>query len=188
MIGAIMTNLVLSRRLRPVLILAAITLPFLATPGLAVPPGPALDAGGFRQVLEQQRGQVVLVNFWATWCQACLKEIPALLDLERQYHDRGLRLVAVSLDEPADYSAVLVPFLGKWFPTLRTYRRATPDMDGLVSVLDPAWNELLPTSYVLDRSGAVKLRIEGGKSAEDFAAAIRPWLDPAPATGRRATP
>ncbi len=165
-----------------------VVLPFLAAPGMAAPPAPALDAGQFRQVLEKQQGQVVLVNFWATWCRACLKEIPALLDLERQYHDRGFRLVAVSLDEPGDYAGVVAPFLDKWFPELATYRRSTADMDALVSVLDPAWNELLPTSYVLDRAGTVRARIQGGKPADEFAAAIRPWLDQAVPTGRPTKP
>ncbi|GIK34193.1 MAG: hypothetical protein BroJett010_07520 [Gammaproteobacteria bacterium] len=173
--------------IRSGLIALALMLPLAAAPSIAAPPVPALDAGQFRQVLREQQGQVVLVNFWATWCRACLKEIPALLDLERQYHDRGFRLVAVSLDEPGDYAGVVAPFLDKWFPTLATYRRATADMDGLVSVLDPAWNELLPTSYVLDRAGAVRARIQGGKPVEEFAAAIRPWLDqePAPAAAHR---
>ncbi len=167
------------------LVFVAFVLSLLATPVMAAPPVPPLDAAGFRQVLEHQKGQVVLVNFWATWCQACLKEIPALLELQQQYRDKGFTLIAVSLDEPGDYAAVLAPFLQKWFPTLETYRRATPEMDGLVSVLDPAWNELLPTSYVLDRSGVVRTRIQGGKPIEDFAAAIRPWLDGQAAGSRR---
>ena len=44
------------------------------------------------------------------------------------------------------------PFLTKWFPSLRTLIRSSPDMDSMVSVLDPAWNEVLPTSYVVDRT------------------------------------
>jgi thiol-disulfide isomerase/thioredoxin len=137
----------------------------------------ALDASQFSRALQERRGAVVLVNFWATWCRACLKEIPALMDLEHRYRDQGLVLMYVSLDDPADYAGVVAPFLDKWFPGLPTYRRASPDLGDLVNVLDPAWNEVLPTSYVVDRDGRLRARIQGGQRVEEFIAAIRPWLD-----------
>jgi thiol-disulfide isomerase/thioredoxin len=135
-----------------------------------------IDATQFRAVLDQHRGQVVLVNFWATWCRPCLKEIPDLMALADKHRAEGLQLVAVSLDEPGDLQGVVLPFLEKWFPKFRTYARLTPGMDGMVSVVDPAWNELLPTSYVIDRAGKVRARIQGGKSGAEFEAAVVPVL------------
>jgi thiol-disulfide isomerase/thioredoxin len=135
-----------------------------------------IDAAQFRAVLAEQRGQVVLLNFWATWCRPCLKEIPELTALAGKYRAQGLRLVAVSLDEPGDLHTVVKPFLQKWFPDLQTYARLTPDMDGIVSVVDPAWNEVLPTSYVIDRKGIVRTLLQGGKSAAEFEAAVVPLL------------
>lgn len=133
----------------------------------------ALDPEGFAEILAAEQGKVVLINFWATWCRPCLKEIPDLLDLEERYRERGFRLIAVSLDEPGDR---ILSFVEKWFPALHSYQRTTHDMDEMVSVVDPAWNELFPTSYVLDRKGSVQARIQGGKSAAEFVAAIEPWL------------
>lgn len=135
-----------------------------------------LDATQFRAVLDEHRGEVVLVNFWATWCRPCLKEIPDLMALEKKHREQGLRLVAVSLDEPEDIDRVVMPFLTKWFPDFHTFIRLTPDMDAMVSVLDPAWNELLPTSYVLDRQGKVRARLQGGKPMAEFEAAVLPVL------------
>ncbi|MCK6371376.1 MAG: hypothetical protein L6Q83_08660, partial [Gammaproteobacteria bacterium] len=99
------------------------------------------------------------------------------LALENRYRDRGLRLVPVSLDEPADLDRSVLPFLRKWFPEFRSYLRLTPDMDGMVSVVDPAWNELLPTSYVIDRGGTVRVRLQGGKPRAAFEVEILPLLD-----------
>ncbi len=135
-----------------------------------------IDAAQLRQVLDSHRGQVVLLNFWATWCRPCLKEIPELTALAEQYREQGVRLVAVSLDEPGDLQGVVRPFMQKWFPAFTSYARLTPDMDSMVSVVDAAWNELLPTSYILDQTGKVSVRIQGGKPVAEFEAALRPLL------------
>jgi len=142
-----------------------------------------IDTGKLREVLASERGHVVLLNFWATWCRPCLKEIPELTALVEKHREHGLRMIAVSLDEPGDLEPVVRPFLQKWFPDFQTYLRLTPDMDGIVSVVDPAWNELLPTSYLLDREGVVRVRLQGGKSGAEFEAALLPLLD-IPSAGR----
>ena len=164
---------------RAIAVLLAVTLclPFAAArgEGAFTPVSPE----GLKAELAARQGQVVLVNFWATWCRPCLKEIPVLLELEKSLGPRGFALVLVSLDEPADRAAIVAPFLAKHFPDLRTFGRETRDMDGTVSVLDPAWNEVLPTSYVLGRDGQVATRLQGGKTAAQFEAAIVPLL-PAP--------
>jgi len=134
------------------------------------------DPAEFRAALDARRERVVLVNFWATWCRPCLKELPELISLEKKYAARGFELLAVSLDDPADQETIVRPFLAKWFPELRSLMRRSPDMDSMVSVVDAAWNEVLPTSYVLDNSGRVRARLQGGKPVGEFEAAILPLL------------
>ncbi len=123
-----------------------------------------------------RRGQVVLVNFWATWCRPCLEEIPDLMALEAELGDQGFDLVAVSLDDPADLETVIEPFIDKWFPEFESFLSLEPDMETIVNVIDPFWNEVLPTSYVLARDGTVAARIQGGSTHEEFAAVARPLL------------
>jgi thiol-disulfide isomerase/thioredoxin len=150
---------------------------------LLAPPRPAtageaplLDPAGLTRLMSEFRGEVVLVNLWATWCRPCLKEIPELMHLEAEYADRGFRLLAISLDEPDAWSVMVEPFRDKWFPDWKTYIRNTDDMDSLVSVIDPAWNEILPTSYLVGRDGNVAEVIWGGKSYEEFEAALKKVL------------
>ena len=119
-------------------------------------------------------GRVVLVNFWATWCRPCLEEIPALMQLEAILKEEGFDVVAVSLDDPG--AASIEPFLDKWFPEFRSFVSLESDMDTMVSVIDPYWNEVLPTSYVIGRDGAVVERIQGGSTVDEFTAVIRPLL------------
>ncbi len=57
-------------------------------------------AGG-RVSLRKLHGKVVVLNFWATWCKPCVEELPVLADLAKRYSERGLVVVAASIDEPA---------------------------------------------------------------------------------------
>ena len=128
----------------------------------------------FRAALAAERGAVLVLNFWASWCSPCLKEIPELVRLERDYARCGVRLLGISMDEPADRARVVQPLLAKHFPAFRTLARDSSSMDSFASIVDGAWNELMPTSYVLDREGRVVERIQGGKSYAEFEALVKP--------------
>ena len=124
----------------------------------------------FRAELASMRGKVVLLNVWATWCGPCLKEIPDLLAVERDLAAKGLVLAGLSVDDTADLARV-EGFRQKYFPEFRTFVRDATDMDAVVSVVDPAWNEIVPTSYLIGRDGRVIERIQGTKTRAEFRAA-----------------
>jgi thiol-disulfide isomerase/thioredoxin len=145
----------------------------LAGDGRLVP----VSATELTELLAEKQGKVLLVNFWASWCSPCLKEIPELVELADRYRDRGFELVPVSLDDPGSIEVTVVPFLNKWFPDFFSYARVDLDMDTVVSVVDPAWNEILPSSYIIARDGSVAEQIQGGKPIAVFEAAILARLD-----------
>jgi thiol-disulfide isomerase/thioredoxin len=66
--------------------------------GGAMPEIQFTDVAGREVTLSGLRGRVVLIDFWATWCGPCVAELPALLKLHRDYHDRGLEIVGISLE------------------------------------------------------------------------------------------
>jgi thiol-disulfide isomerase/thioredoxin len=141
----------------------------------AAPDAPAaqpLSASEFRAVLQKQQGEVLVVNFWATWCVPCLREVPDLLKLESEFGSRGVKLIGVAVDDPAPQAAQVEQFRRKYFPAFLTYARVGPEMDELASVIDPAWNEVVPTTYIIDRRGKAVARIQGKKSLNEFRAAL----------------
>ena len=60
----------------------------------------ALDEAGYRELIQNHRGKIVLVDFWATWCEPCRTEMPLLVSLERNWRSRGLVFVTISADDP----------------------------------------------------------------------------------------
>jgi peroxiredoxin len=102
--------------------------------------------------LSSLKGNVVLINFWATWCPPCRGEMPSLNKLYREYRSRGLVVVAVSTDRSA---SSVRDFLSKHpvdFPVLM-------DSDSKVSRQFKVFS--LPTTFLLDKNGAVLQRFLG---------------------------
>jgi thiol-disulfide isomerase/thioredoxin len=134
-----------------------------------------VTAAAFRALLARHRGSVVLVNLWATWCAPCLKELPEFVTLQKKYGSRGLRILPVSMDDPAEIGAA-AKLLRARAPGLRGYLQVERDPDRFVSVIDPAWADIMPTSYILDREGKLRATLTGGKKFQDFESEILPLL------------
>ena len=110
---------------------------------------------------------MVLVNLCATWCTPCLRDIPDLLALKVESPAGDFRLLAISMDD-AYIEGWVTEFKAKHFPTLVSFINAELDMDTLVSVIDPVWNETLPTSYIFNREGEVVKKVQGKKPIAFF--------------------
>ena len=108
------------------------------------------------------RGQVVLVNMWATWCPPCREEMPALDELQKAYDDRGLVVLQIS-DEDRE--------------TVARYLDEQP-MSTVHGVAQPIpWPEFgRPTTYVVDRQGVVRDAITGARDYEGFERLVREYL------------
>jgi len=134
----------------------------------AAPAAQLVNPAGLGKLLAERRGKVVVLNLWATWCVPCLREIPDLVALEQEFAARGVTLVGLGMDDPGALTEQVEPFRRKNFPAFRTWVRSEPDMDALVSVVDPAWNEILPTTYLIGRDGKVAKKIQGKRTLEQF--------------------
>lgn len=149
-----------------------------ATAAAAPSPAPAaavtpVGIAAFRAELAAARGHVVVLNLWASWCAPCLKEIPVLLEVERRFAACGVRLVGLATDDPSELDGPVRAMHAKFFPGFQSFARTEGDPDAYASVVDPAWNELMPTTYVIDAGGTVRTRLQGAKSAAEFERAVQ---------------
>jgi cytochrome c-type biogenesis protein len=117
------------------------------------------------------RGQVVLLNFWATWCVPCRSEIPSLNAMQRDLGGRGFRVLGVTTYDSAD----LVRDYQK--DVKQEYTVATGD-DGVANKYAVG---TLPTTFIIDRQGRIRHKIIGERSRAQFEALITPLLDEPPA-------
>jgi thiol-disulfide isomerase/thioredoxin len=105
------------------------------------------ELGGETFDLGKLRGKVVLVNYWATWCAPCRKEMPLLNSFYRRYHDQGLELIGISADRAQDF--------GKMRNVSRTLAYPTSTLDR-ISQDGFGPPEGFPLTYVIDRDGIVR--------------------------------
>jgi cytochrome c biogenesis protein CcmG, thiol:disulfide interchange protein DsbE len=110
--------------------------------------------------LADLRGEVVLLNLWATWCKPCRAEIPALEQLHQEFRTRGLAVVGASLDADVGREQV-ADFAQRLGATYAIWMDADDAMAGAFQPLG------LPTTFVIDRGGVIRWRHTGPVKADD---------------------
>ena len=143
-------------------------------------PAPALVAqelSGQTFDLAAQRGKVVVVNFWATWCPPCRKEMPALDAFYRKYHSQGLEMIGMSVDRPHDRSEVRNVMQSYSYPAA---------MSEDANVNDFGSPDTVPLTIVVDNKGIVRAKLTPDETAvteKTLAAAVLPLLPRKAASG-----
>jgi len=102
--------------------------------------------------LDQFRGQVVVLNFWATWCPPCVEELPSLMTMQDRLKSRGITVVGVSIDVDGDAYHRFLKLHGINFLTVRDPEEKVADMYGT-----SGW----PETYIIDRQGIMRRKFVG---------------------------
>jgi len=129
----------------------------LATSGLAGKPAPdfALKSStGENLRLSEYRGDVVMINFWATWCGPCRQEMPLLDELYSRYQRVGFSLLGVNIDDDSSRAMSMISELGVSFPVLFDARK---EVSKLYDV------DAMPVTILVDREGKVRYIHQGYK-------------------------
>ena len=125
--------------------------------------------GGGTVTSAELRGQVVMLDFWATTCPPCVEEMPMLVKIAQEYQSKGVVFAAVSLDEPEDAKNDVAAFSRHEVPGLEPFAGFGNEAGSAFSV------RAIPTLYILDRKG----KIIGSQTGQVSERKVRSWLDAA---------
>jgi peroxiredoxin len=105
--------------------------------------GKAVSLGAFK-------GRVVFLDFWASWCPPCKKEMPEINKLAEKFHDADMAVVAVSVDKKKEHAGAFISTI----PGVS--RRLTVLHDPETSVISAYMAQAMPTSFIIDRAGVIR--------------------------------
>jgi peroxiredoxin len=129
----------------------------LASSGMEGQPAPdfALKSSTGENVrLSEYRGDVVMINFWATWCGPCRQEMPLLDELYSRYQRVGFNLLGVNIDDDSRRAMRMIEELGVNFPVLFDARKEVSELYDV---------EAMPVTVIVDREGTVRYIHHGYK-------------------------
>jgi cytochrome c-type biogenesis protein len=127
--------------------------------------------------LKELQGQVILLNFWATYCIPCREEIPALNALQHELEAKGLKIIGASLDDSIDGVNAYQQEVAKF-----DYQVLLGGSDAKVKFQQ----SVLPTTYLIDRQGHIRQKVIGARDKAAWEAFVKPLLEEAPATASAA--
>ncbi|WP_245189579.1 redoxin domain-containing protein [Lunatimonas salinarum] len=111
-------------------------------------------------LLQNPSDNLLLVNFWATWCGPCIVEYPEFIEIQRMYGDRDFEFASVSLDNPEAFDKAL-KFLKNKYSATNNYLVDNDDKYAIIDVVKNDWDGSLPLTLLIEPGGKVYERIPG---------------------------
>ena len=100
------------------------------------------------EVLSRKDGTTYVVNFWATWCKPCVKELPAFESLHANYKDQNVKVVLVSLDFPENMNTKVLPFIERRALQSQVVLLADDDANTWIPKVDENWDGAIPVTLI----------------------------------------
>jgi len=136
----------------------------------------AIDEHQITEIVAEARGNVAVVNFWATWCASRVKEFPAFLQVRKVFAPQGLTLLFVSIDEMSALDKAVKPFLRRMQVDFETYIKNTPNDGAFIDVVSKEWGGALPATFIYTQQGVLAHTLIEEQSFDDLVTHIVPLL------------
>jgi len=106
------------------------------------------DLNGKQISLSDYKGKIVFLNFWATWCGPCRKEIPGFLEIYEQYMDQGMQIIGVSVDRTGPFSVIkFAEYYNISYPVVMSSQKLERDYSP---------GRFIPTTFIIDKKGQIR--------------------------------
>lgn len=126
------------------------------------------DLSGKEFSLSDYKGKVILINFWATWCGPCLKEMPDLEKLYQNYKAKDFQILGIAVASKEKDIPKKVQSTGVTYPILLGNNQTVSDYGSFSSI---------PQSFIIDRDGSIVMQITGSWHYEQFEEAVKDLLE-----------
>jgi thiol-disulfide isomerase/thioredoxin len=133
-----------------------------------------MDFEEFEPVLYQQNDTVYVINFWATWCAPCVKEIPYFEQLGKEYRDQKVKIILVSLDFPNKLEELVIPFLRENNIQSEVIHLTDVKANTWINKVDKKWSGAIPATVVY--KGSSRQFVEGSMDYEEIKSLIKSKL------------
>jgi thiol-disulfide isomerase/thioredoxin len=134
-----------------------------------------LDTSNIGAVMKRYQGKVVVVNFWARWCEPCAREMPALAAVAQKHHKAGLVLITVDMTGDDDRRSSR-RFLDRYDVRPPRFRYTAKRLEAFTKTLGITWGGNLPATFVFDRQGRLRWSHLGPVTREALEKQLHPLL------------
>jgi thiol-disulfide isomerase/thioredoxin len=125
-----------------------LTIVFTITLTMAIAQVPSVDFDQLEPRLTTNSDSVFVVNFWATWCVPCVKELPEFEKINELYSDRKVKVLLVSLDNPRHMESRLLPFIDKHNLKSEIVLLDDPRSNRWIPLVDDSWSGAIPATII----------------------------------------
>lgn len=134
-----------------------------------------VNEAGLRERLEANRGDVILLDVWATWCVPCVEAWPKMLKLRDQYSDKGLTILSLSVNKPVKEQEVRDFLARKGIPG-EPLLLDVENFNEFVARVGDKWEGGVPALLIYDRTGELQYELLGAEAGKDVEKRIREVL------------
>ncbi len=134
----------------------------------------SVEPKDIKDLVAQNKGKVVVLNFFATWCVPCHKEFPDIVKLQAKYKAQGLQVIEVSMNDVTEKDD-MQKFLNETKPPFAVYIAANTE-DQFYKDVDARWDTALPMTMIFDRDGKNVYFYKEARSYEQFVSDVTPLL------------
>ncbi|ESU25191.1 redoxin [Flavobacterium enshiense DK69] len=108
----------------------------------------SFDFNSFEPILHKNDDAIYVINFWATWCLPCVKELPYFEQINKKYKNQNVKVILVSMDMPKKVESALIPFVKKKKLESEIIHLDDPDANAWIEKVDKNWSGAIPATII----------------------------------------
>jgi thiol-disulfide isomerase/thioredoxin len=133
------------------------------------------DYDGLEPLINKSDNKVHVVNFWATWCAPCVKELPYFEEINQEYKDKNVEVLLVSLDFPRNYESKLIPFIAKRGLQSEVVAFDDVDQNRWIPAIHKDWSGAIPATIIYNKEK--RLFYERSFTKEELETELKQFLN-----------